>query len=626
MKFVVLCGGSGTRLAQSNGFPKPWNFILGIPMLQYVLENIPSEDVTLILNKDLAYLNLDTTLHHCVKKRFQYIYLERPTRGALESAYLGIQRAGFSEDESICFLDNDTVYDLRETTLPHGKSFIGYSTTTEKGNPYCYITVENGRLTSVSEKKQTSQDYACGLYGFSNVRTFLTTAKETLMQRSDAREYYMSEIYRRMQDVSCVKINSPICLGTPDEIVRNKDRLPFHPLRICFDIDNTILKYRKPNQSYKECEPIEPMVTYLKQLKELGHTIILYTARGMATQKNDLGRVMSTIASDTFESLQTHGIPYDEIYFGKPHANIYIDDRAFNPYIQAREAMGFSYGCQESTQKEQASNKFNQIVRRGTTIEKIGPTSSMKGEVFFYQSVQDSLFPRYLGSKIDGDTTHLYLEHVGGSTLYEIMNDGLLSTHDVENVVDSLHRLHSYPLDVTITKDQVYENYIGKLRTRIQNKKDYPFANASDIVDTIDVGIRNYLFRQQTQLASVVHGDPWFSNTMLRNNSVVFLDMKGDIAGTLTTNGDPLTDFGKIYQSLLGFDFIVNNRDPIPMTELTAVFLQKVQALGFSLQDLNVVTACLVAKTLSFMDTDIEIRTRVWSIVESLTKLTNEHL
>jgi hypothetical protein len=102
--------------------------------------------------------------------------------------------------------------------------------------------------------------------------------------------------------------------------------------------------------------------------------------------------------------------------------------------------------------------------------------------------------------------------------------------------------------------------------------------------------------------------------------------MKGDIAGTLTTNGDPLTDFGKIYQSLLGFDFIVNNRDPIPMTELTAVFLQKVQALGFSLQDLNVVTACLVAKTLSFMDTDIEIRTRVWSIVESLTKLTNEHL
>ena len=46
-------------------------------------------------------------------------------------------------------------------------------------------------------------------------------------------------------------------------------------------------------------------------------------------------------------------------------------------------------------------------------------------------------------------------------------------------------------------------------------------------------------------------GDPWFSNTMLDvNSNIKFLDMKGDIAGEITTNGDPLTDYCKIMQSL----------------------------------------------------------------------------
>jgi capsule biosynthesis phosphatase len=623
MKFVVLCGGAGVRLAQSSGFPKPWNFVLGIPMLQYVLEKIPSDEITLILNKDIAYLNLETTLPHYVKKTFHIVYLHRPTRGALETAYLGIQQCGFSEDEQVCFVDNDTVYSLDSVVFPTNAHFIGYSTTTDS-RPYCYLNMDGNQvLTGIAEKQAISQTYACGLYGISSVREFQRLAKEVLMKNITSAEFYMSNLYHHILSsgtpIHCLPVSS-LCLGTPFDIANHTQDLPVHPLRVCFDIDNTLLKYRTCSQSYKDCEPIQPMIDFLRSLKSAGHTIILHTARGMASQQSNLGRVMTTIAADTFESLDRHNIPYDELYFGKPHANIYIDDRAFNPYIHLLRATGFP---EPQTTSEQSSNKFNRIVKHGNTIEKIGPTSSMRGEVFFYTSLQSPLFPKYLKHYESGSTTHLFLEFVNGCTLYELLRDGLMTTHHIEAVVDALDKIHNERLPITITNDQVYDNYIGKLRKRIQNKSDYPFENATEIVDKIDTGVRDYLFRDTTRLVSVVHGDPWFSNTLLTGQSLVFLDMKGDIAGTLTTNGDALTDFGKIYQSLLGFDWIVNNHSSIDVSSLTTVFLARIQSLGFTLEDLNNVTACLIAKTLSFMDTDIETRSRVWNLVEKLSTGSN---
>lgn len=100
-----------------------------------------------------------------------------------------------------------------------------------------------------------------------------------------------------------------VCTGTPEDIRENHDRIPFVPLRVCFDLDNTVFKYRREGQGYADCEPIESVVFYLRELKKLGHTIILQTARGMKTHQNDVGRVMRHIAEDTFKSLSIHSIP-----------------------------------------------------------------------------------------------------------------------------------------------------------------------------------------------------------------------------------------------------------------------------------------------------------------------------
>ncbi len=98
--------------------------------------------------------------------------------------------------------------------------------------------------------------------------------------------------------------------------------------RICIDLDGVIAKLRMPGQTYAEVEPVEGAAAKLVALKQAGHHLILFTARHMKTCEGNVGKVLARIGSITLQWLERHGIPYDEIHFGKPWADIYIDDNA----------------------------------------------------------------------------------------------------------------------------------------------------------------------------------------------------------------------------------------------------------------------------------------------------------
>jgi capsule biosynthesis phosphatase len=104
--------------------------------------------------------------------------------------------------------------------------------------------------------------------------------------------------------------------------------------RLCFDIDGTICYLKEPNQTYEECVPVPHMIQLLRNLKKQGYTIILNTARGMASKAS-----MNKIVRITFKWLEEHSVPYDEIYFQKPNADIYIDDKACNLDISSIKKM-----------------------------------------------------------------------------------------------------------------------------------------------------------------------------------------------------------------------------------------------------------------------------------------------
>lgn len=109
-------------------------------------------------------------------------------------------------------------------------------------------------------------------------------------------------------------------------IYNKKDKLY---MRICIDLDGVICRLKEEGQQYDELLPVDGAPESLRALKENGHYIIINTARHMKTCQGNLGAVAAKISLITLKWLEKYNIPYDEIYFGKPHADVYIDDNAY---------------------------------------------------------------------------------------------------------------------------------------------------------------------------------------------------------------------------------------------------------------------------------------------------------
>jgi capsule biosynthesis phosphatase len=99
-------------------------------------------------------------------------------------------------------------------------------------------------------------------------------------------------------------------------------------MKICIDIDGTICALRKSGETYADVLPLPGAVEKIRALKASGHYLILLTARHMATCAANVGLVIARQGKTLFDWLEKHGIPYDELHFGKPHADVYVDDNA----------------------------------------------------------------------------------------------------------------------------------------------------------------------------------------------------------------------------------------------------------------------------------------------------------
>lgn len=98
-------------------------------------------------------------------------------------------------------------------------------------------------------------------------------------------------------------------------------------LRICIDLDGTICEIRQDPQTYADVKVKEGAREMIHNLRAAGHTVIINTARNMGSTGHNVGKALKNVGKTTFEWLEKNGIEYDEIFFGKPNADITIDDR-----------------------------------------------------------------------------------------------------------------------------------------------------------------------------------------------------------------------------------------------------------------------------------------------------------
>ncbi len=129
-------------------------------------------------------------------------------------------------------------------------------------------------------------------------------------------------------------------------------------MRICIDLDGVICKLREPGQEYRDLEPIPGAIEKLRQLKAAGHYLIISTARHMKTCQGNVGQVIARQGSATLDWLKQFDVPYDELHFGKPHAQVYIDDNAVR--FESWDSIagdGSTLPCSTEQQKAQSDDE-----------------------------------------------------------------------------------------------------------------------------------------------------------------------------------------------------------------------------------------------------------------------------
>ena len=129
-------------------------------------------------------------------------------------------------------------------------------------------------------------------------------------------------------------------------------------MRICVDLDGVVARLRVNGESYSNVQPVEGAIEKLKALKSHGHYIILNTARHMKSCEANVGLVVARQGKATLDWLERHGVPYDEIYFGKPWADVYLDDNAqrFNSWDEISDNGESFLPSSETTLKKGSSS------------------------------------------------------------------------------------------------------------------------------------------------------------------------------------------------------------------------------------------------------------------------------
>ena len=198
MKYILLCGGIGSRY-NNYSLPKPLNYIYGKHMIEFIIENIPSDEIYIIYNIFLDEYNFkEIVVNKFKNKRIIFSRVDYLTRGAVESAYIGVQPfKQLLASDNIVFIDNDNLHQFEKINAFFENNFIGYGIDRSERTNYSFVEIENDKVIRIEEKKKISDNFCCGLYGFKNVSIFLQNSEKLLNYNDKTNnEFYFSQLYK----------------------------------------------------------------------------------------------------------------------------------------------------------------------------------------------------------------------------------------------------------------------------------------------------------------------------------------------------------------------------------------------------------------------------------------------
>lgn len=540
---------------------KPLTRAFGKEILMWLLDSIDCKknNVVIVCRADIEQERLSERIRSKYHDSVSIVTLEEDTLGAAHTVRIALESGLFDLEEPVIVCDSDTFYEKSHSEdLSNAGNCIFYFEDAGTTPLYSYLQLDNERVSRIAEKEKISDCASVGTYCFESGKIALVHIQNVMNQRKMSKgEYYISTVFQSIIEaginVGAKKVRSHTCLGTPAQLQGFE---PDKKLRICFDIDNTLVSEPKIPADYSSVEPISRNIEFLRYLKSQGHVIILQTARRMKTHSGNVGRLVADIGRVTFETLDRFEIPFDEIYFGKPYADFYIDDKGIDAYGDLERLTGVY-------RNEMIARSHNDIAALSASIVKSSTKESIKGELYWYlhapESVKDFL-PRLINHNTKANITSLEIERIDGPTLSKMLVSGTLQKIHINGLLDVLKTIHDSQIENT--EIDICQNYTKKLEQRYFAFSDFRTDETDKIYNKLHEFLKWYE-KSDVPVRSNIHGDPVFTNVIIdKNNRTRVIDMRGLQGETLTLTGDRNYDFAKVYQSLIGYDFVIRGLQP----------------------------------------------------------------
>jgi capsule biosynthesis phosphatase len=353
---------------------------------------------------------------------------------------------------------------------------------------YSYITLDKqNNIQDIAEKKIISNYANTGCYCFESTKILKTYCSKVVTNHIKVlNQFYISTIIKEMLNDNylftghILKIQDFSCVGTPIQlkIFCNQD-LKKKKKRFCFDLENTLIVLEPENDDQLHFKTINKNIDFLRFLKKDGHDIIIYTSCGMKKHKGNLSTIIKDYSKNIFEILEKYNIPYDEIYFGKPDADFYIDDLSINSYEDLEKNVGFY-------KTSIAERDFNEIVseKLDIIIKKSDNTNKLKGEIYYYSNLPNEI-KKYFPIFIDHGEDWYSIEKIKGVTMSYIYVNESLSNELFESYLSIFKEIHMLNKSQISEKINIYDNYSKKIKERWASYDYSRFENSKIIYEQL---------------------------------------------------------------------------------------------------------------------------------------------
>ncbi len=633
--FVYLCGGLGKRFQSMCPQRKPCQLIFHRPMYQWVLESMFSnttQHIPLMLvihnddnGKSILYNVQKEYKNKCV---IDHVKINYNTRGPIETCQLFFKQK--QPRGGVWIVDNDILYDSNipwNMSMESGALYIlvqemsaGEKILYSAGaaSPYSHVIInETGYIEQIKEKVNISDYIVLGAYGFGSSVVFEKVCQKFLNDDAmTSGEWFLSCLVQKAIDnnipVKAVISRDTIAIGTPEQVqtaIRQARIIP-KPLRWVFDLDQTLVSLPAHPGDYSTVEPYYDKIKFVQDLYAQGHYIIIHTARHMVSCNGDVAAVEQKVGLVTRSVLAKFSIPYHELIFGKPYADVYVDDKATNPIHWDNEwltaSMGF--GWNTMLQGKYVNTKIRLL--NDTTCVKLCNYQEAKGLIYYVNNCPKFLLD-YIPKIISVDN----LDDVNPTKepiriTMEWKNDaipiGKLLAADtltidifqqVFSLMKNIHSLGGQPN--SLIYELIQQNYYPKF---IKRYSEFPIYEHFKV----NLAVIYEFFKSYTPLVSdCIHGDFWLSNLLWshKEKKIYMIDMRGALGNIFTVMGDKRYDYAKLYQSIIGFDkwILTGERlDHSVRSKWESFYIEQLRISDDELQLIRKITCFLILGSLPF--------------------------